>query len=64
MSRKQITTQHMLDTVAGTVCWQRGVGYEWECDAVIDYATLRALVVLAAKAPRHEKAKLFDWMDQ
>jgi len=64
MSRKPITARMMLEAVADTVCWQRGVGYEWECDAIVDYETLRALVVLAAKAPRHEKAKVFDWIGQ
>ena len=64
MTRKSITAQQMLDAVADSVCWQQGVGYEWECDAVIGAAELRALIVLAAKAPRHEKAKMFKFAEE
>ena len=51
MTSKAITTQQMLDAVADSVWWQQGVGYEWECDAIIGAAELRTLIVLAAKAP-------------
>ena len=54
-----ITAAQMLEAVGEEVCWERGSDHAWECDALIGYEALRALVVLAAKAPLHEKRKLF-----
>jgi hypothetical protein len=54
----------LREAVAHDVAWERGVGYEFECDAIISAWLLEMLVKLASHAPRHLVEDLIAHIDE
>lgn len=47
--------EELATAVERAVCWQLGVGHEWECECIIDADTLGDLVRLAFEAPEADR---------